>query len=430
MVETADSTTSAPADATGDGKGESLMGDPGSTGRFGRFGGLFVPETLVPACQELEAAFRDAWSDPGFHAEFDELLTGYAGRPSPLTECHNLSAELGMRILLKREDLNHTGSHKINNVLGQALLAKRMGKSRIVAETGAGQHGVATATAAALLGQDCVVYMGEVDVRRQALNVYRMELLGAEVRPALSGSRTLKDAVNEALRDWVASVDSTYYLLGSVMGPHPYPFMVREFHRVLGREAHAQCLDLLDGGLPDVVVAAVGGGSNAIAIFSGFVDTTAELVGVEPAGGAAIGRGVVGVVHGSMSYLMQDEAGQVLEAQSVSAGLDYPGVGPEHAHLADIGRARYEAVTDAQVLDAFELLSRTEGIIPALEPAHGLAWIVENRETLRGRTVLLNLSGRGDKDVAQVQAIRAGDPLALETVDFDPEMPIRSAEHA
>ena len=367
---------------------------------------------------------------PAFHAEFDELLTGYAGRPSPLTECHNLSAELGMRILLKREDLNHTGSHKINNVLGQALLAKRMGKTRIVAETGAGQHGVATATAAALLGQDCVVYMGEVDVRRQALNVYRMELLGAEVRPALSGSRTLKDAVDEALRDWVASVDSTYYLLGSVMGPHPYPFMVREFHRVLGREAHAQCVELLDGGLPDVVVAAVGGGSNAIAIFSGFVDTDAELVGVEPAGGAAIGRGVVGVVHGSMSYLMQDEAGQVLEAQSVSAGLDYPGVGPEHAHLADIGRARYEAVTDAQVLDAFELLSRTEGIIPALEPAHGLAWMVENREALQGRTVLLNLSGRGDKDVAQVQAIRAGDPLALETVDFDPEMPVRSSEHA
>ena len=417
--------------APGDGgNGESIMGDPGSTGRFGRFGGLFVPETLVPACQELEAAFREAWSDAAFHAEFDELLTGYAGRPSPLTECHNLSAELGMRILLKREDLNHTGSHKINNVLGQALLAKRMGKTRIVAETGAGQHGVATATAAALLGQDCVVYMGEVDVRRQALNVYRMELLGAEVRPALSGSRTLKDAVNEALRDWVASVDSTYYLLGSVIGPHPYPFMVREFHRVLGREAHAQCVELLDGGLPDVVVAAVGGGSNAIAIFSGFVDTDAELVGVEPAGGAAIGRGVVGVVHGSMSYLMQDEAGQVLEAQSVSAGLDYPGVGPEHAHLADIGRARYEAVTDAQVLDAFELLSRTEGIIPALEPAHGLAWMVENREALQGRTVLLNLSGRGDKDVAQVQAIRAGDPLALETVDFDPEMPVRSSEHA
>ncbi len=403
-----------------------LMDDPGPTGRFGRFGGLFVPETLVPACQELEAAFREAWADPSFHAEFDELLTGYAGRPSPLTECHNLSSELGIRILLKREDLNHTGSHKINNVLGQALLAKRMGKTRIVAETGAGQHGVATATAAALLGQDCVVYMGEVDVRRQALNVYRMELLGAEVRPALSGSRTLKDAVNEALRDWVASVDDTYYLLGSVMGPHPYPYMVREFHRVLGREAHAQCIELLDGDLPDVVVAAVGGGSNAIAIFSGFVDTDAELVGVEPAGGAAVGRGVVGVVHGSMSYLMQDEAGQVLEAQSVSAGLDYPGVGPEHAHLADIGRARYEAVTDGQVLDAFELLSRSEGIIPALEPSHALAWIVQNAEALQGQTVLLNLSGRGDKDVAQVQAIRAGDPVALETVDFNPEMPVRS----
>ena len=399
---------------------ESIMSDPGPSGRFGEFGGLFVPETLVPACQELEAAFREAWSDPAFHDEFNELLTGYAGRPSPLTECENLSAELGIRILLKREDLNHTGSHKINNVLGQALLAKRMGKTRIVAETGAGQHGVAAATAAAYFGQDCVVYMGEVDVRRQALNVYRMELLGAEVRPAVSGSRTLKDAVNEALRDWVATVESSYYLLGSVMGPHPYPYMVREFHRVLGREAHAQCAELLDGGVPDVVVAAVGGGSNAIAIFSGFVDTSAELIGVEPAGGSAIGRGVVGVVHGSKSYLMQDEAGQVLEAQSVSAGLDYPGVGPEHAHLAHIGRARYEPVTDAEVLDAFELLARTEGIIPALEPAHGLAWIVQQRDQLQGKTVLLNLSGRGDKDVAQVQAIRAGDPVALQTVDLSP----------
>ncbi|MDH3295828.1 MAG: tryptophan synthase subunit beta [Acidimicrobiia bacterium] len=396
------------------------MADPGPSGRFGRYGGLFVPETLVPACHELEAAFREAWADPGFHQEFDELLTGYAGRPSPLTECRNLSSELGMRILLKREDLNHTGSHKINNVLGQALLANRMGKTRIVAETGAGQHGVAAATAAAYFGQECVVYMGEVDIRRQALNVYRMKLLGAEVRPALSGSRTLKDAVNEALRDWVASVETSYYLLGSVMGPHPYPFMVREFHRVLGREAFTQCTELLDGGVPDVVVAAVGGGSNAIGIFSGFVDTRAELVGVEPAGGSAVGRGVVGVVHGSKSYLMQDEAGQVLEAQSVSAGLDYPGVGPEHAHLADIGRARYEPVADAEVLDAFELLSRTEGIIPALEPAHGLAWIVQNRDELQGRTVLLNLSGRGDKDVAQVQAIRAGDPEALKTVNFSP----------
>jgi len=403
----------------------SYMDDPGPSGRFGRFGGLFVPETLVPACQELEAAFRDAWADPGFRDEFDELLTTYAGRPSPLTECRNLTDELGVRILLKREDLNHTGSHKINNVLGQALLAKRMGKTRIVAETGAGQHGVATATAAAYFGQECVVYMGEVDVRRQALNVYRMELLGAEVRPALSGSRTLKDAVNEALRDWVASVETTYYCLGSVMGPHPYPWMVREFHRVLGHEAYEQCRRHLGGDTPDVVVAAVGGGSNAIGIFSGFVDTDTELVGVEPAGGSAVGRGVVGVVHGSMSYLMQDEFGQVQEAQSVSAGLDYPGVGPEHAHLADIGRARYEPVTDAQVLDAFELLCRTEGIIPALEPAHGLAWIVHNKSRLQGKTVLLNMSGRGDKDVAQVQAIRKGDPEALETVDFNPDMTAR-----
>lgn len=397
---------------------KSLMDDPGERGRFGRFGGLYVPETLVPACQELEDAFRDAWADPAFRAELDDLMKNYAGRPSALTECRNLSRELGMRVLLKREDLNHTGSHKINNVLGQALLAKRMGKTRIVAETGAGQHGVATATAAAFFGQECVVYMGEVDVRRQALNVFRMRLLGAEVRPALSGSRTLKDAVNEAMRDWVASVENTYYCLGSVMGPHPYPWMVREFHRILGREAHDQCRALLDGDVPDVVVAAVGGGSNAIGIFSGFVDTEAELVGVEPAGGAAVGRGVVGVVHGSMSFLMQDEAGQVQEAQSVSAGLDYPGVGPEHAHLADIGRARYESVTDREVLDAFELLSRTEGIIPALEPAHGLAWMVKSRDELAGKTVLLNLSGRGDKDVAQVQAIMDGDPEAMETVDF------------
>ncbi len=393
----------------------SLMGEPDPSGRFGRFGGRFVPETLVPACAELEQAFRAAWSDPSFRTEFQELLTTYAGRPSALTECRNLSEELGFRVLLKREDLNHTGSHKINNVLGQTLLARRMGKQRIVAETGAGQHGVATATAAAYFGLDCVVYMGEVDIARQALNVYRMKLLGAEVRPALSGSRTLKDAVNEAMRDWVATVESTYYCLGSVMGPHPYPWMVREFHRVIGEEAREQCR-ALTGGDPDVVVACVGGGSNAIGIFSGFVDTGAELVGAEPAGGAATSAQVPGVVHGSMSYLMQDEYGQVEEAQSVSAGLDYPGVGPEHAHLADIGRARYESVTDAEVLHAFELLSRTEGIIPALEPAHGLAWMVKARDELRGRTVLLNLSGRGDKDVAQVQGIQDGDPEALKTV--------------
>ncbi len=394
-----------------------VMGEPDATGRFGRFGGRFVPETLVPACAELEAAFRQAWSDDAFRAEYRELLTGYAGRPSALTECRNLSERLGLRLLLKREDLNHTGSHKINNVLGQTLLARRMGKTRIVAETGAGQHGVASATAAAYFGLECVVYMGEVDVTRQALNVYRMRLLGAEVRPALSGSRTLKDAVNEAMRDWVATVANTHYCLGSVMGPHPYPWMVREFHRVIGDEAREQCRALL-GGDPDVVVACVGGGSNAIGIFSGFADTAAELVGVEPAGGAAVGKGIPGVVHGSLSYLMQDEYGQVLEAQSVSAGLDYPGIGPEHAHLADIGRARYEAVTDREVLDAFELLARTEGIIPALEPAHGLAWIVRARHELAGRTVLLNLSGRGDKDVAQVQAIQDGDPEALKTVSF------------
>ena len=370
-------------------------------GRFGEFGGRFVPETLVPACEELEASFREAWADAAFRSELSDLLRDYAGRPSPLTECHNLGSRLGLRLLLKREDLNHTGSHKINNVLGQALLARRMGKGRLVAETGAGQHGVATATAAALLGMECKVYMGEVDVERQALNVFRMRLLGAEVEAVHSGSRTLKDAVNEAMRDWVATVQSSYYCLGSVMGPHPYPWMVREFHRVLGDEARAQCQEVL-GGPPDVVVACVGGGSNAIGIFSGFVDTGAELVGVEPAGGAAIGRGVPGVVHGMKSYLLQDEDGQVLEAESISAGLDYPGVGPEHSHLASTGRARYEAVTDAEVVEAFQLLSRMEGIIPALEPAHAIAWVARAAPELAGRSVLVNLSGRGDKDVAQM----------------------------
>ncbi len=377
------------------------MADPGPTGRFGEFGGRFVPETLVPACQELEVAFRSAWDDPAFRGELDRLLRDYAGRPSPLTECERLSDELGVRILLKREDLNHTGSHKINNVLGQALLARRMGKHRLVAETGAGQHGVASATAAALLGLECVVYMGEVDIERQALNVFRMQLLGAEVRAATSGSRTLKDAINEAMRDWVASVETTHYCLGSVMGPHPYPWMVRQFHAVIGVEARAQCDEVL-GGAPDVVTACVGGGSNAIGIFSGFTDTDAELVGVEPAGGAAVGRGVPGVVHGSKSFLLQDEWGQVNEAHSISAGLDYPGVGPEHSHLATIGRARYESVTDDEVVAAFTLLSRTEGIIPALEPAHALAWVARDRAALAGRTVLVNMSGRGDKDVAQM----------------------------
>jgi tryptophan synthase beta chain len=382
-----------------------LMAEPSATGRFGEFGGRFVPETLVPACQELEAAFRDAWADPVFRAELHALLRDYAGRPSILTECKNLGGQLGIRLILKREDLNHTGSHKINNVLGQALLAKRMGKKRIVAETGAGQHGVASATAAALLGLECKVYMGAVDVERQALNVFRMRLLGSEVEAVHSGSRTLKDAVNEAMRDWVATVESTHYCLGSVMGPHPYPWMVREFHRVIGNEAFDQCQNLI-GGTPDVVVACVGGGSNAMGIFSGFVDCAdVRLIGVEPAGGAAVGRAVPGVVHGMRSYLMQDEYGQVQEAHSISAGLDYPGIGPEHSYLASIGRAEYPSVTDDEVIAGFQLLARTEGIIPALECAHALAWISREAPNMQGQTVLMNLSGRGDKDVAQMMEI-------------------------
>jgi tryptophan synthase beta chain len=386
----------------------SNMAEPSASGRFGEFGGRFVPETLVPACEELEAAFREAWADTAFRTELNDLLRDYAGRPSPMTEAHRLSDELGCRVLLKREDLNHTGSHKINNVLGQAMLARRMGKRRLVAETGAGQHGVATATAAALFGMSCVVYMGEVDIARQALNVFRMKLLGAEVRPALSGSRTLKDAVNEAMRDWVATVEESHYCLGSVMGPHPYPWMVREMQRVIGDEAFAQCQLALGGtgdGIPDVVTACVGGGSNAAGIFSGFADTRAELVGVQPAGGAAIGHGAPGIVHGSVSYLLQNEWGQVEEAHSISAGLDYPGVGPEHSYLHAMGRARYESVTDAEVIEAFKLLSRTEGIIPALEPAHALAWMSRARAELAGKSIVLCLSGRGDKDVAQMMEI-------------------------
>ena len=382
----------------------SIMVTPGSDGRFGEFGGRFVPETLVPACQELEAAFTDAWADPVFRGDLDQLLREYAGRPSMITECHNLSAQLGIRLILKREDLNHTGSHKINNVLGQALLAKRMGKKRIVAETGAGQHGVASATAAALLGLECKVYMGAVDVARQELNVFRMKLLGSEVEAVTSGSRTLKDAVNEAMRDWVATVESTHYCLGSVMGPHPYPYMVRQFHRVIGTEAFEQTNELL-GTNPDFVVACVGGGSNAMGIFSGFVDTPARLIGVEPAGGAAVTRGQPGVVHGMKSFLMQDEYGQVAEAHSISAGLDYPGVGPEHSYLASIGRAEYPTVTDDEVIAAFQLMSRSEGIIPALECAHAMAWIAREAPKMQGKTVLMNLSGRGDKDVGQMMSI-------------------------
>ncbi len=379
--------------------------DPG--GRFGEFGGQYLPESLVPACQELEAAFTLAWSDDAFLTEYRDILRDYAGRPTPVTECKRLSAELGVRVLLKREDLTHTGSHKINNVIGQAMLTRRMGKQRVVAETGAGQHGVATATACALFGLDCVVYMGEVDVKRQALNVFRMQLLGAEVRPVSSGSRTLKDAINEAMRDWVASVETTHYCLGSVMGPHPYPWMVREFQRVVGDEAREQCRVIL-GADPDYVIACVGGGSNAAGTFAGFVDTPAQLIGVEPAGGAAITNGIPGVVHGSKSFLLQDEYGQVLEAHSISAGLDYPGVGPEHAHLSAIGRARYVPAADDEVLDALQLLSRLEGIIPALEPAHAVAWLVRAARTGEipsGATVLLTMSGRGDKDAQQVMEI-------------------------
>jgi tryptophan synthase beta chain len=386
----------------------SLMAEPGSDGRFGEFGGRFVPESLMPACLELEVAFKEAWADPVFRDELSNLLRHYGGRPTPVTECHRLSERLGVRVLLKREDLNHTGSHKLNNVIGQALLTKRMGKTRMIAETGAGQHGVAAATAAALFGLECTVYMGEVDTKRQELNVFRMELLGAEVCPVVSGSRTLKDAVNEAMREWVGSVDYTHYCLGSVMGPHPFPYMVRQLQRVVGEEAEEQCRAILDGGAPDVVVACVGGGSNAAGTFAGFVDTPARLVGVEAAGGAAITNGIPGILHGMHSRLLQDEAGQIQEAESISAGLDYPGLGPEHAHLAAIGRAEYSIAHDDEVLDAFRLLSHTEGIIPALESAHAIAWVarVAGTDALpKGSTVLITLSGRGDKDVAQVREI-------------------------
>jgi tryptophan synthase beta chain len=386
--------------------------EPVGLGRFGEYGGRFAPETLVPALVQLEQEFRAAWSDDAFREEYAGLLSSYAGRPTPVTECHRLSEQLGVRVLLKREDLTHTGSHKINNVLGQALLTRRMGKQRVIAETGAGQHGVATATAAALFGLGCIVYMGAVDVERQALNVWRMKLLGAEVVPVESGSATLKDAVNEAMRAWVASVESTHYCLGSAMGPHPFPWMVREFQRVVGDEARRQCRELLDDHDPDVVVACVGGGSNAIGTFAGFLDTDARLVGVEAGGlglesghhGAAVQRGVPGVVHGMRSLFLQDEFGQVLEASSISAGLDYPGVGPEHAMLAATGRAEYHAATDEEALAGFQLLSVTEGIVPALEPAHAIAWVAREagHAIPAGSTVLVTLSGRGDKDAAQV----------------------------
>ncbi len=380
---------------------------PDSKGKFGQFGGRFVPESLVNACQELEIAFNKYWNDEEFKKEYHDLLHYYGGRPTPITYCQNLSEKLGCRLWLKREDLTHTGSHKINNVIGQALLAKRMGKTHLIAETGAGQHGVATATAAALLGLKCKVYMGATDAKRQALNVFRMKLLGSEVEVVNSGSKTLKDAVNEAMRAWVSQVDTTHYCLGSVMGPHPFPFMVREFQSIIGKEARVQFKELTNSD-PDYVVACVGGGSNAAGTFAGFLDSEAKLVGVEAAGGAALSYGTLGVVHGMRSMLLQDESGQINEAHSISAGLDYPGVGPEHAYLQEIKRATYVAAEDSQVLKAFILLSKTEGIIPALESAHGLAWIVKacsSGEIKKGSLVVLTLSGRGDKDVQQVLEI-------------------------
>jgi len=392
------------------------MGDPGPDGRFGPFGGRFVPEALIPACAELDAAFRAAWADAGFRASLAGLLTEYAGRPTPVSDAPRLSADLGVTVLLKREDLAHTGSHKINNVAGQALLARRMGKTALVAETGAGMHGVAAATLAARLGLGCTVYMGERDMARQELNVFRMELLGATVRPVTAGSRTLKDATSEALRHWVAAVDSTHYCIGSVNGPHPYPWLVREFQRVIGGEARAQCAALATAGrlprpVPDVVVACVGGGSNAAGTFAGFADTAARLVGVEAAGGAALSHGRRGVLHGSLSHYLQDTEGQIIEAQSVSAGLDYPGVGPEHAWLAATGRAEYHTVTDAEAIGAAAWCARAEGILPALESAHALAWArrAAHRGGLAaGCTVLITVSGRGDKDAAQLKELTRG----------------------
>jgi len=382
---------------------------PDASGHFGQFGGRFVPEALMAALDELDAAFRASKTDPEFIRELHDLQTNYTGRPNPITVAARFSEHAGgATILLKREDLNHTGSHKINNVLGQALLTKRMGKTRVIAETGAGQHGVATATAAALLGLECVVYMGEEDTRRQALNVARMKLLGATVVPVTVGSRTLKDAINEAMRDWVANVENTHYLLGTVAGPAPFPEMVRDFHRIIGDEARGQMLDRF-GRLPDAVVACVGGGSNAIGIFTAFVgDENVRLVGFEAGGdgvetgrhAATISGGAVGVLHGTRSYVLQDEDGQTIESHSISAGLDYPGVGPEHAFLADIGRAEYRPVTDTQAMDAFKLLCETEGIIPAIETAHALHGALElGKELGAGALILLNCSGRGDKDV-------------------------------
>jgi tryptophan synthase beta chain len=385
---------------------------PDEHGRFGEFGGRYVPETLMTAIEELDAAYEAAKADPAFAAEMHDLLRDFAGRPTPLYFAANLTRELGgARIFLKREDMAHTGAHKINNAVGQGLLTKRLGKARVIAETGAGQHGVAAATICAHLGLECVVYMGDVDIERQAPNVFRMRLLGAEVRPVSSGSRTLKDAINEAMRDWVTNVKTTHYLIGSVMGPHPYPAMVRDFQSVIGREAKAQMLER-EGRLPDYAIACVGGGSNAIGLFHEFLDdASVRLIGVEAAGrgiesgehAATLSAGRPGVLHGSYSYLLQDPAGQVLEAHSISAGLDYPGVGPEHAYLKASERARYESITDTEALAAFQKLCLSEGIIPALESSHAVAYSMKLAPQLRpDEIILINLSGRGDKDLQTV----------------------------
>jgi tryptophan synthase beta chain len=380
------------------------------SGRFGRFGGAYVPEILVPALEQLEGAFLDAQADPGFAAELSGLLANFAGRPTPLTRCRNLPGN----IYLKREDLLHGGAHKTNQVLGQGLLAKRMGKTRLIAETGAGQHGVATAIVGALLGFETVVYMGAEDVERQRLNVFRMELMNARVVPVESGGRTLKDAINEALRDWSASFDTTHYLLGTAAGPHPFPTIVREFQRVIGREARVQIMEQL-GRLPDAVVACVGGGSNAIGLFADFLDDPVRLIGVEAAGrglegaehGATLLRGTRGILHGAETYVLQDEDGQVADTWSVSAGLDYPAVGPEHAHLQDSGRADYVGATDVEALAAFQALAQNEGIICAFESAHALAYALKLAQAEPDSTILVGLSGRGDKDVAQAQGLLA-----------------------
>ena len=389
-----------------------------AAGRFGRFGGRYAPETLMGPLLELEAAYGKCRADASFQQELADLLKNFVGRPTPLTRAGRLGPALGLELWLKREDLAHTGAHKINNTVGQVLLAKRMGKTRVIAETGAGQHGVATATAAAKLGLSCVVYMGSVDMERQALNVYRMRLLGAEVRSVDSGSRTLKDAVNEAMRDWAASVATTHYVLGSALGPHPFPSIVRDFHACIGREAREQVLAQA-GRLPDLAVACVGGGSNAIGLFSGFLaDAGVALVGVE-AGGRGFGPGEhaarfapgegggrPGILHGTFTLILQDADGQVRDTHSVSAGLDYPAVGPEHADLAERGRARYESVTDGEALSAFDRLAREEGILPALESSHAVAWVIREAAALKGKLVVLNLSGRGDKDVESVRKAR------------------------